>query len=131
MDLFYKALKWPVISLLITGAAHFTLEAIWQVLSQRFNSRKVPLQNMKRGSLEKAGGNTVRQEVKITQSIDQDTARKITAFIKKQGYKKVQSTIQGDEVQVTSASKDDLQAVIAFLRTQDFEIELKFGNYRK
>ena len=108
----------------------FTLEAIWQVLSQRFNSRKVPLQNMKRGSVEKAGGNTVRQEVKITQSIDQDTARKITAFIKKQGYKKVQSTIQGDEVRVSAPSRDELQAVISDLKGEDWEMELKFGNYR-
>jgi hypothetical protein len=108
----------------------FTLEAIWQVLSQRFNSRKVPLQNMKRGTVEKAGGSTVRQEVKITQSIDQDTARKITAFIKKQAYKKVQSTIQGDEVRVSAPSRDELQAVISDLKGEDWGMELTFGNYR-
>jgi hypothetical protein len=50
--------------------------------------------------------------------------------IKEQGFKKVQAQIQGEEVRVTAPSRDELQAVIAFLRGQDFEIELKFGNYR-
>ncbi len=108
----------------------YTLESMWQVMTQRFISRKVPLQNLKRGNVDKASGNTVRQEVKLTQSIDQDTARKITAFIKKQGYKKVQSTIQGDEVRVSAPSRDDLQSVISDLKGEDFGIELKFGNYR-
>ena len=48
----------------------YTLESMWQVMQQRFNSRHVPLQNMTRGNVEKASGSTVRQEVKITQSID-------------------------------------------------------------
>lgn len=108
----------------------FTLESMWQVMTQRFISRKVPLQNLKRGNVDKASGNTVRQEVKLTQSIDQDTARKITGFIKKQGYKKVQSTIQGDEVRVSAPSRDELQSVISDLKGEDFGIELKFGNYR-
>jgi uncharacterized protein YajQ (UPF0234 family) len=108
----------------------FKLEAIWQVLEQRLNSRKVPLKNFNRGNVERAGGNTVRQEVKITQSIDADTARKITGFIKKQGYKKVQSNIQGDEVRVSAPSRDELQAVIRDLKGEEWGIELKFGNYR-
>jgi uncharacterized protein YajQ (UPF0234 family) len=108
----------------------FKLEAIWQVLEQRFNSRKVPLKNFTRGTVERAGGNTVRQEVKITQSIDADTARKITGFIKKQGYKKVQSSIQGDEVRISAPSRDELQGVIRDLKGEDWGIELKFGNYR-
>lgn len=108
----------------------YTLESVWTVLSQRFNARKVPLQNMTRGSVEKAGGDSVRQEVKITQSIDADTARKISAFIKKQGYKKVQSAIQGDEVRVSAPSRDELQTVITDIKGEEWGMELKFGNYR-
>jgi len=108
----------------------YTLESVWQVLQQRFNARKVPLQNLDRSSIEKAGQDTVRQEVKIKQSIDSDTARKITAFIKKQGYKKVQSQIQGDEVRVSAPSRDELQAVISDLKGEEWGMELKFGNYR-
>lgn len=114
----------------IHTADEFKLEAIWQVLMQRFNARNVPLKNLSRGSIERAGGDTVRQEVKIKQSIDPDTARGITAFIKKQGYKKVQSTVQGEEVRVSAPSRDELQTVIADLKGEDWGIELKFGNYR-
>ena len=108
----------------------FTLEAVWQVLQQRFNARKVPLLNIERTNPERAGHDTVRQELKIKQAIDQDSARKITAFIKKQGYKKVQSQIQGDEVRVSAPSRDELQAVIKDLKGEDWGMELKFGNYR-
>jgi len=57
-------------------------------------------------------------------------AKRMVKAIKDQGFKKVQAAIQGDEVRVTAPSKDELQAVIAFLKTQDFGVELKFGNYR-
>ena len=114
----------------IHTADDFKLESIWQVLEQRFRARKVPLKNLKRGNVEKAAGSTVRQEVKLAQSIDTDTARTIVKFIKDRGYKKVQSQIQGDEVRVSAPSRDDLQAVIKDLREEDWGIELKFGNYR-
>jgi cyclic-di-GMP-binding protein len=50
--------------------------------------------------------------------------------VKGRGFKKVQVAIQGDELRVTSPSRDELQAVMAFLREQDYGLELKFGNYR-
>jgi uncharacterized protein YajQ (UPF0234 family) len=116
--------------LTLRTADEFKLEAMWTAMSQRFVARKVPLQNLKRGSVEKAGGGTVRQEVAIRQSIDADTARKIVKFLKDQGYKKVQSQIQGDEVRVSAPSRDELQAVIRDLKAEDWGMELKFGNYR-
>ena len=45
--------------------------------------------------------------------------------------KKITATIQGDQIRVTSASRDDLQAAIRVLRTQDLGVELQFGNYRE
>ena len=116
--------------LTIHTADDYTLESIWQVMEQRLRARKVPLKNMQRGNAEKAAGSSVRQEVKIAQSIDNDTARKIVKHIKDRGYKKVQSQIQGDEVRVTAPSRDDLQGVIKDLRDEDWGVELKFGNYR-
>src|ERR671914_2118197 len=61
---------------------NFKLEAIWQALLQRFIARGVPLKNLRRGDVHKAAGDTVRQEISVTQSIDGDTARKIVRFIK-------------------------------------------------
>ncbi len=108
----------------------YKLESIWQVMEQRLRARKVPLKNMRRGNPEKAAGSSVRQEIKIAQSIDNDTARKIVKYIKDKGYKKVQTQIQGDEVRVTAPSRDELQGVIKNLQDEDWGIELKFGNYR-
>jgi uncharacterized protein YajQ (UPF0234 family) len=50
--------------------------------------------------------------------------------VKEGGFKKVQTSIQGEEIRVTAPSRDELQAVITFLKGEDFGIELKFGNYR-
>ena len=110
--------------------SEFHLNAIWEVLAQRLRGRQVPLKNLKRGNVDKAGGSTVRQEIKIAQSIDTETARKIVKYVKDQGYKKVQTQIQGDEVRVTAPSRDELQAVIKDLRGEDWGVELTFGNYR-
>jgi cyclic-di-GMP-binding protein len=111
-------------------ADDYKLEAIWQVMEQRFRSRSVPLKNLVRGKVDQASGGTVRQEVKITQSIDGDTAKKITKYIKDAGYKKVQSQIQGDAVRVSAPSRDELQSVIGDLKGEDWGMELNFGNYR-
>jgi uncharacterized protein YajQ (UPF0234 family) len=116
--------------LTIQTADDFKLEALWQVVEQRMRARSVPLQNLKRGTVQKAGGSTVRQEVNITQSIDSETARKIVKRIKDGGYKRVQSQVQGDEVRVSAPSRDELQAVIRDLKAEDWGMELKFGNYR-
>src|SRR5262245_39121329 len=56
----------------------FKLEAMWQALLPRLNARGIPLKNLERGKINQAGGNTVRQDVTIKQSIDADTARKIS-----------------------------------------------------
>ena len=90
----------------------------------------MPLKNLKRSKTSDASGGTIRQDIPITQSIDSDTARKIVKYLKDQGYKKVQTQIQGDEVRVSAPSRDELQTVISDLKTQDWGIELKFGNYR-
>ena len=108
----------------------FRLKALADVLRGRMIKRGVPVKNLKFGDPEPATGSSVRQTVGLTQGIDQETAKKIVKAIKDQGWKKVQAAIQGDEIRVTGPSKDDLQAVMAFLRGQDFGIELKFGNYR-
>jgi len=80
--------------------------------------------------VEHGTGQSVRRTAALTQGIPQDTAKKIQRAIKDGGFKKVQASIQGDELRVTSPSRDELQAVMALLRTEDFGIELTFGNYR-
>jgi cyclic-di-GMP-binding protein len=108
----------------------FRMEALTDVLQSRMIKRGVPVKNLDLGELESATGQSVRRTVKLTQGIPADAAKKIVKAVKEGGFKKTQASIQGDEIRVTSPSRDELQAVIAALRGQDFGIELKFGNYR-
>ncbi len=85
---------------------------------------------MTAGDSEPAAGGRVKQEISLQQGLPQDTARAIVKDIKGLRLKKVQTAIQGDEVRVSSPSRDALQEVIAFLRSQDYSVELRFGNYR-
>ena len=91
--------------------------------------RGVPLKNLAVGDIEMTGS-TARRTITLTQGIAGDVAKKIQKAIKEGGFRKVQAAIQGDELRVTSPSKDELQSVMAALRGQDFGIELKFGNFR-
>ncbi len=108
----------------------FKLNAAWDVLFTRLIAREIPVKNLKRGPIEPAGGDTVRQTITLVQAIDTETAKRISQFIRDQKLKKVQAQIQGDAVRVSCANRDDLQAAIGALRGEDWGIELKFGNYR-
>lgn len=108
----------------------YRLNALVDVLKTKMIKRGVPVRNLKFGTIEPASGSSVRQNVDLKQGIDQETAKKIVRSIKDKGFKKVQTAIQGEEIRVSSPSKDELQEVMAFIRGQDFGVELKFGNYR-
>jgi len=116
--------------LLLHAEDQFYLDQMWNVIQQRMISRSVPVKNLKRGSADQASGGTVRQEVALTQGLSQEIARSIVKYLKDQKLKKVQSAIQGDAVRISSPSRDDLQSVMELLRTQDYDVELQFGNYR-
>jgi len=106
------------------------LDAVWDVLQGKLVRRKVPLRNMKRSEPENATGGNVKQEIGLQQGIPGDTAKDIVKFIKELRLKKVQSSIQQDQVRVTSPSRDSLQEVMGFLRKEDFDLELDFTNFR-
>ncbi len=116
--------------LILRGPDDFKLRAIWDVLQQKMVRRGVPIRNLQPGNVLPAGGGTVTQEIVLQQGIPGETARAIVKFIKQQKMKKVQVEIQGDQVRISSPSRDDLQTVIGLLRGQDYGIELEFGNYR-
>jgi cyclic-di-GMP-binding protein len=108
----------------------FRMKALFDVLQGKLIKRGVPVKNLELGDVTAAAGDTVRREIKLTQGISQEKSKAIVKAIKDHKFKKAQASIQGEEVRVQSPSKDELQEVMAFLRTQDFGIELKFGNYR-
>ncbi len=114
----------------LSAPEEFKLQALMEVLQSKLARRKVPLKNLHPGKVEQAPGGKVRQELSLQQGIPTDTARKIVKYLKDKKLKKVQASIQGEQVRVTSPSRAALQDVIAMLKEQDFGIELHFGNYR-
>ena len=116
--------------LVLVADDEFRMRALFDVLQQKLIKRAVPVKNLTIGDIKPAGGDTVRREITLKTALDSETAKKIAAAIKDAKIKKVQASIQGDQVRVTSPSRDELQEVIALLRARDFGVELKFGNYR-
>ena len=116
--------------IVLVADSEFQMRALFDVVQGRLIKRGVPVKNLDIGEIKQAGGDTVRREVKLKTALDSDTARKVAAAIKAAKLKKVQAAIQGDQVRVSSPSKDELQEAIELLRKQDFGVELKFGNYR-
>ncbi|MFQ5538201.1 MAG: YajQ family cyclic di-GMP-binding protein [Gemmatimonadota bacterium] len=108
----------------------YKLKALAGVLREKLTRRGVPVKNLDEGKVEIGSLGRARQTIGLKQGIDQETAKRISKDIRGQGFKKVQVQIQGDELRVMAPKRDTLQEVIAFLRGQDYGVELRFGNYR-
>jgi hypothetical protein len=108
----------------------FKMEALWEILQTRLVRRNVPVKNLKLGDIEQAANSSVRRVVTLQQGIPSDAAREIVKYLKDRKLKKVQAAIQGDQLRISSASKDELQDVMRILRDHDFGVALQFGNYR-
>ncbi len=117
-------------TLVLVADDDFRMRALFDVLQQKLIKRGVSVKNLTVGDVKPAGGDSVRREIALKTALDGETAKKVAAAIKDAKMKKVQASIQGEQVRVTSSSKDELQEVIALLRARDFGVELKFGNYR-
>ena len=109
----------------------FKMQALWEIVQGRMVKRQVPVKNLKLGEIERGAQDTVRRVVTLQQGIPSDTSRAIVKFLKDRKLKKVQAAIQGDQLRISSPSRDELQAVIQLVKEQDFGIALQFGNYRE
>jgi uncharacterized protein YajQ (UPF0234 family) len=106
------------------------IKAVRQVLEEKFVKRKLSLKALDWGKVEEAGGNTVRQAVKLKAGIGADAARDLNKRIKALGLKGIQSQYQGDAVRVTGKKRDELQTVIAALREAELDLPLQYNNFR-
>ena len=108
----------------------FKMDAVWDILLTRLIRRGVPVKNLKPTDVEPIAGGLVRRTVSLQQGIPSEAARAIVKFLKDRKLKKVQAAIQGDQLRVSSPSKDELQTAMRELKSEDFGVELQFGNYR-
>lgn len=120
--------KSKVISL-ITGD-DMKIRAIRDMLIAHFVRRKVDPKSMEFGEPDKTSRGQLKQDIKLRDGIDKDSARKLVKLIKDSKLK-VQVAIQDEQVRVTGKQIDDLQAVIALLRESNFELPLQYVNMKK
>ena len=106
------------------------INAVRTVLEEKLVRRKVSLKGVDFGRVEDAAGGTARQVATLSAGISSDKARELNKFIKALGLKGVQSQTQNEQLRVIGKKRDDLQAVIAALKENDFGIPLQFENFR-
>ncbi len=116
--------------IILNAPDDYKLKAVNEILKTKMIRRNVPVKNLKEGTPETALGGSMRLELELQQGIPTDTAKKIVKFLKDKKMRKVQASIQKDQVRVSSPSRDELQKVMGFLKEEDFGVELNFGNYR-
>ncbi|MDR2127601.1 MAG: YajQ family cyclic di-GMP-binding protein [Burkholderiaceae bacterium] len=111
------------------GDADFQLRQIEDILHGKFTKRGVDVRFLDKGSVQKTGGDKVKQVFTVRSGIGTEDGKKIQKLIKESKLK-VQAAIQGDAVRVTGAKRDDLQAVMATLRKEMADLPLSFNNFR-
>jgi len=114
----------------ITAPSEMSLETAWGILLQKMINRKLSPKVLKKGDLEKIGGNLVRYKIDLIKTLDQEMAKQISKLIRDQ-FPKAKPSIQGDSVRVSSKSRDELQGIIAMLRAEKtLPLPVDFTNYR-
>jgi uncharacterized protein YajQ (UPF0234 family) len=112
------------------SATEDRLRAVMQVVEEKLVKRKVSLKHLDAQKVEEASKGAVRQTVLIKSGLSPDNAKAVNRWIKDNAPKGVSSTTQGEQVRVTGKKRDDLQAVIAGLKEQEFPVPLQFENFR-
>lgn len=114
----------------LTAPSDMSLETAWGILLQKMINRKLSPKVLKKGELEKIGGNLVRYKVDLIKTLDQEMAKQISKLIR-DNFPKAKPSIQGDTVRVSSKSRDELQGIIALLRAdKTLPLPVEFTNYR-
>ncbi|WP_341393307.1 YajQ family cyclic di-GMP-binding protein [Arthrobacter sp. G119Y2] len=116
-------------NILMKANSEERVKAVLDVLQSKLVKRGISLKSLDAGE-PFASGKEYRIEASMKEGIAQDQAKKINKIIRDEGPKGVNSRIQGDELRVTSKSRDDLQATMALLKGADLDVDLQFINYR-
>jgi uncharacterized protein YajQ (UPF0234 family) len=105
------------------------LRGLLEIDIAKLSKRGVDLRNIEQDEPAVSSVGHARQELKIRQGLEGNKAKEIIQAIKSQGFK-VQSQLQDRQIRVTGKKKDDLQAVIQFVRSRDFGVATSFKNFR-
>ena len=115
--------------ILIKANSEERARAVLDVFQSKLVKRGISLKSLDDGE-PYASGKEYRIESAIKEGIAQDQAKKISKLVRDKGPKGVKATIQGDELRVSSKSRDDLQSVISLLKGEELDVDLQFVNFR-
>ena len=113
----------------LSAQDQFKLKALSEIVIGKIAKRNISLKSVEQCEPDVSPLGHARQTIKIKQGIATDVAKQVTGFIREAKFK-VTTQIQDEQVRVTGKSRDDLQAVIAAVRTRDFPVALQFANFR-
>lgn len=123
------SIDWSGEKILIKANSQERAEAVLDVFQTKLIKRGISLKSLDCGE-PFPSGKEFRIEATMKNGIDQENAKKITKLIRDEGPKSVKANIQGDELRVSSKSRDDLQETMNLLRTSKLEIDVQFTNFR-
>ena len=113
----------------LSAENQFKLKALAEIVIGKIAKRNISLKSVEQCEPDVSPLGHARQLIKIKQGIATDIAKQVTGFIREAKFK-VTTQIQDQQVRVTGKSRDDLQAVIAAVKAQDFPVALQFQNFR-
>ena len=123
------SIRWSGEAIEMEANSEERVKAVLDVFQTKLIKRGVSLKALDAGD-PRPSGKEYRIEASLKEGISQENAKKISKIIREQGPKAVKAQITGDELRVSSKSRDDLQAVIALLKDADLDVALQFVNYR-
>jgi uncharacterized protein YajQ (UPF0234 family) len=123
------SIAWSGDTILIKANSEERAKAVLDVFQTKLIKRGISLKSLESGEPH-ASGREYRIESTLKQGIDQEHAKKIGKIIRDEAPKTVKSQVQGEELRVTSKSRDDLQTTIALLKSADVDLDLQFVNFR-
>jgi uncharacterized protein YajQ (UPF0234 family) len=123
------SIGWSGETILMKASSEDRVKAVLDVFENKMIKRGVSLMALDAGD-PKPSGKEYRIEATLKEGLNQEDAKKIAKLIRDEGPKAVKASITGDELRVSSKSRNDLQAVIALLKGADLDVALQFVNYR-
>ncbi len=129
----FKGSKWEITlektEIKLSADNDFKVRTLNEIVVGKLAKRGISMKSIEQCEADISPLGHARQSIKLKNGIEASVAKQITGFIRDRKFK-VTTQIQGDEVRVTGKSRDDLQDVIAAVRTHDFPVAVQFGNFR-
>ncbi|MFD5323943.1 YajQ family cyclic di-GMP-binding protein [Streptomyces sp. NPDC127092] len=124
------SISWSGEKILMQANGEERVKAILDIFQSKLIKRGISLKSLDVEGDPQLSGKEYKLFASIQEGISQENAKKVAKVIRDEGPKGVKAQVQGDELRVSSKSRDDLQAVIALLKGKDFDFALQFVNYR-